>query len=425
MVRVYYDTRNVNSLTLRNRLESLYGQVTDYSPEVKQYRHPAGVIISVTVSGFYRNVNDNLKVELNIADMTVMGQRQVSMFEHYTKPSGWNQATAAFNRAGAGSTATQPQQPTGTQQGQNQAQNTGNTTRSNAEALGLDRVGRIVSFRGDESHWYSIDVTQNNATVIIQTVGSVDTLLYLYNNSGALITSDDDSGDGYNACISRTLSSGKYYIEVKNYDKNTNNNCVVIAEIQSQSTLRNADQYYNRAMSHYENGNYDLSIDDLNQAIRLSSNDADFYHMRALAYYQKDDYDRSIADYTQAIRLAPNNADLYLNRGNAYYQKDDYDAAIADYTQAIRRNSNDVDIYYMRARAYSDMGDYDRAIADATEAIRIRPNGYAYSYQTRGYAYMQKGNYTQARADANRALQIDPNYQMTKDLDAELKRRGY
>jgi Tfp pilus assembly protein PilF len=38
---------------------------------------------------------------------------------------------------------------------------------------------------------------------------------------------------------------------------------------------------------------------------------------------------------------------------------------------------------------------------------------------------MQKGNYTQARADVNKALQLDPNDNEAKNLDAELKKKGY
>jgi hypothetical protein len=103
LVEVYYDEQSVNSLTLRNRLESVYGKVTDYSPEPKQYSHPAGIMIRVTISGFYRNVNNNLKVELIVADMTVMGQRQVSMSVRYINPSWWNQVMESYKKADADS----------------------------------------------------------------------------------------------------------------------------------------------------------------------------------------------------------------------------------------------------------------------------------------------------------------------------------
>jgi hypothetical protein len=92
-----------------------------------------------------------------------------------------------------------------------------NTARSGAVALRLGE-GRTVSFRGSESLWYSVDITQNNTDFVVQTNGDMDSLLTLYNSSGERIDSDDDSGDSLNARISRTLSSGKYYIEVKNYN---------------------------------------------------------------------------------------------------------------------------------------------------------------------------------------------------------------
>ena len=58
----------------------------------------------------------------------------------------------------------------------------------------------------------------------------MDTLLTLYNNSGNRIASDDDSGDGYNARITGILNSGRYYIEVRNYDKNTGE-CILGAQV--------------------------------------------------------------------------------------------------------------------------------------------------------------------------------------------------
>ena len=114
----------------------------------------------------------------------------------------------------------------------------------------------------------------------------------------------------------------------------------------------------------------------------------------------------------------------YFLRGLSHSSNGDYDAAIADFTEAIRLQPNDHSNYSTRGNAYVNKGDYDRAIADYTQAIRLAPNNATY-YGNRGNAYNRKGEYPQARADVNRALQIDPNNQIGKDLDAELKRRGY
>ena len=45
----------------------------------------------------------------------------------------------------------------------------------------------------------------------------------------------------------------------------------------------------------------DQTIHELDEAIRLNSEDATVYENRGDAYHEKGDYDRAIADYDQAI----------------------------------------------------------------------------------------------------------------------------
>jgi tetratricopeptide (TPR) repeat protein len=188
-----------------------------------------------------------------------------------------------------------------------------------------------------------------------------------------------------------------------------------------------ASAYYNRGRAYSMKDDRDRAIADYTEAIRLDPNKADAYYFRgnALGYsfYDKHDYDRAIADLTQAIRLG-STWSAYYNRGDAYYAKGDYDRAIADYTESIRLDRNMDFAYKKRADAYIGKGDYDLAIADYTEAIRLAPN-YTTYYSNRANAYIKKGNYPLARADVNKALQINSNYQDAKDLDAELKQKGY
>ena len=53
----------------------------------------------------------------------------------------------------------------------------------------------------------------------IQTEGATDVFLSLYgpNDATAFVTSDDDSGSGFNARINSRLSAGEYYVEVRHY----------------------------------------------------------------------------------------------------------------------------------------------------------------------------------------------------------------
>ena len=52
--------------------------------------------------------------------------------------------------------------------------------------------------------------------------------------------------------------------------------------------------------------------------------------------YIKGNYQESIRDFTEAIRLDPNYAKAYTNRGMSYNKLGDYSSAIRDCTQAIR-----------------------------------------------------------------------------------------
>jgi len=179
-----------------------------------------------------------------------------------------------------------------------------------------------------------------------------------------------------------------------------------------------------RGEAAFDKKDYDKAIADYTEAIRLDPNYYNYYNRRGDAYNIKKDYDKAIADYTEAIRLDPESGS-YLNRGNAYRDKGNYDKAIADYTEVIRLEPEYEKYGYIsRGNAYRDKGDYDKAIADYTEAIRLDPK-FVDAYINRGIAYKNKGNFTQARADVNKALQISPDYQAAKDLDAELKKKGY
>ena len=71
----------------------------------------------------------------------------------------------------------------------------------------LETVGDIDYFR------FSIN---SIGTITAFTTGDTDTLGTLQNNSGNVITTNDDSGSGENFLITRVINPGTYYIAVSN-----------------------------------------------------------------------------------------------------------------------------------------------------------------------------------------------------------------
>jgi tetratricopeptide (TPR) repeat protein len=175
--------------------------------------------------------------------------------------------------------------------------------------------------------------------------------------------------------------------------------------------------YHNRGSAHYGKGDFDRSIADYSEAVRLDPKSASFYNKSASVYYNgrgatysdKGDYDRAIADYSEAIRFDPKFIPAYTNRGDAYSTKGDYERAIAAYSEAINVDPKSVIAYLHRGLAYFDKGDDDRAIADSTEAIK-RDGKSVFAYQVRGIVYLYANSLAQAQADFKQATELSPKY---------------
>ena len=100
---------------------------------------------------------------------------------------------------------------------------------------------------------------------------------------------------------------------------------------------------------------------------------AAFYN-RANAYSRKGEFDRSIRDYDEAIKLDPGFARAFYNRGNSYGNKGQIDRAIQDFDEAIRLNPRSALAFRSRSIAKARKGDKAGAAADMAQARRINPD---------------------------------------------------
>ena len=98
----------------------------------------------------------------------------------------------------------------------------------------------------------------------------------------------------------------------------------------------NATNYYNRATSERDKGDYDKAIADFTQVINLNSNYVAAYDDRSFTKERKGDYDGAVADAAKAIKMNPKYAPAYNHRGIIKDEKKDYKGALADYNIAIK-----------------------------------------------------------------------------------------
>lgn len=105
------------------------------------------------------------------------------------------------------------------------------------------------SLSAGDVDWVFFEVS-SSGQYTIETTGSGDTKMWLYQLNGSTLTqleSDDDGGDSLNAKIVRTLSSGTYFVKVSAYSSSSSINSygIRLTSATNPSTSVTADSYEN------------------------------------------------------------------------------------------------------------------------------------------------------------------------------------
>ena len=167
-----------------------------------------------------------------------------------------------------------------------------------------------------------------------------------------------------------------------------------------------AEAFDHRGAAYRMQGEYNLAIQDYNQAIKLSPKFAQAYNNRGVVYDHKGDFDRALQDFDQAIKLKPT-ALTHFNRGNAYLGKSQYDHAIDDYNQAIKLKADFAAAFDNRCWARAVVGILKLALADCNQALRLAPNNAA-TLESRAFEFLKMTNFDAAVSDYEAALRRNP-----------------
>ena len=157
--------------------------------------------------------------------------------------------------------------------------------------------------------------------------------------------------------------------------------------------------YLGRAEARRQTGQYESSLEDCNRVLRSSRRKRrpGKYFCRGLGEALLEQYDLTVRDDTEAIRINPDFVLAYQGRGNAYNNLQQYDRAAADFTEAIRIRPNNGQFYLRRAGIYEKLQQYAKAIQDYDQAIRLQP-GNARAYKGRANAKKLSGDGSRGRS---------------------------
>ena len=140
---------------------------------------------------------------------------------------------------------------------------------------------------------------------------------------------------------------------------------------------QNAASHLERAAIWYLKGEYDKSIAECDEVIKLDPKDANAYDERGSAWKAKGNYEKALADYEHAVKLVPTSAPAYGVL--ARFQATCPDAKYRDGRQAFLNartafdftRGMDCSIVDTLAAACAECGDFKKAVEYQTKAIEM------------------------------------------------------
>ena len=105
--------------------------------------------------------------------------------------------------------------------------------------------------------------------------------------------------------------------------------CTRIIREGDNSPYRLSSVYTGRAFGYLNKGNFDRSIEDCNEGIRLGSYQPYAYEARGAVYFARGDFASAIADFDKAIERSPREGRAYFGGGIAHFYAGNWTKALA------------------------------------------------------------------------------------------------
>lgn len=134
------------------------------------------------------------------------------------------------------------------------------------------------------------------------------------------------------------------------------------------------------------------------------------YLHRAVSYHNNNQFDLALNDLNQAIELDTNYGLAYGYRGELYASlaKIHQDSAFKDYEQALKLNSKNISVLSHRGNLNAMLGNFFQAIDDFTKAIKLRPHESL--FYNRGVILLIQNHIKLAAEDFRKALAMNPKH---------------
>ncbi len=208
---------------------------------------------------------------------------------------------------------------------------------------------------------------------------------------------------------------GQYYRSNGDFNKALQDYSQAVAIEPQNPELYNSrgKTYFDMAMSgKYESQSKELvqkALKDYTQALSIPTvkpkSKAEILINRGAANGSQQNFQQSIQDITEGLKIDPTNENGYFNRSIAYYTVGQLDNALSDYNEYLKFQPNNANVWYESGMILRAKARNQEAIERLTRAVQLDP-GMGIAFVERARAYIQAGDKASARQDYQRALQL-------------------
>lgn len=186
-------------------------------------------------------------------------------------------------------------------------------------------------------------------------------------------------------------------------------------EIEKFNKIKAAERQFSFAMFSI---NQIEKIKLVTNAIELNET-ADYYLYRASLYLNNKEFEKSLNDFKNVIKIDKNNFEANLGISDIYYWQKKYKESLNILDTLSNHHQNSSNIYFKKALIYDKLGDKEKEIENYYKALEIDPSDEVV-YNNLANHYRLEKQYEKALELIFRALQLNPKHPVSFTTLAEI-----
>ncbi len=163
--------------------------------------------------------------------------------------------------------------------------------------------------------------------------------------------------------------------------------------------------YFARAVCRFEMQDFKTAEEDLRVFLETDKTNALAYNYLAAIKFMQKNFKEALDNYNEVAKLDPAFPDVYTNRGMMRHNLGDLTGAIQDYDLALKHDPSNSAAYNNKGAAEMTLKEYQPALNDLNMAIKIKED-YADAYDNRGKVKIKLGDQQGACEDWQKAYSL-------------------